>query len=118
VPKKVLRPGELFNTLDNYLKTSRTKLGDLFSQYDGDRDGELTLRELAALLRDLRLPEVTKADILYFQVGGAGRGWVGGCAGRRMFMNPLLVAEWLGFGIPRIWFHSTDTLSCESCSQI
>jgi hypothetical protein len=68
VPKKVLRPAELFTTLDTYLKTSRTKLGDLFAQYDGDRDGELTLRELAALLRDLRLPDVTKADILYFQV--------------------------------------------------
>jgi len=31
-------------------------------------DGELSLRELASLLRDLRLPDVTNADILYIMV--------------------------------------------------
>lgn len=34
----------------------------------GDGDGELRLRELAAMLTDLRLPDITKADILYTQV--------------------------------------------------
>ncbi len=34
----------------------------------GDGDGELTLSELARLLRDMRLQDVTNADILYFQV--------------------------------------------------
>jgi hypothetical protein len=34
----------------------------------GDRDGELSLMELASLLRDLGLKTVSNADIMYFMV--------------------------------------------------
>ncbi len=69
-PRKVLRPGEVFSRLDAHLKASQTRLSDLFSRYarQDTQRGELTMPELATLLRDLRLDAVTNADIAYFQV--------------------------------------------------
>ncbi|KAF5834018.1 hypothetical protein DUNSADRAFT_9454, partial [Dunaliella salina] len=65
-PKRDIRPGEMFGHLDAHLKQTRTRLAELFKKYDVSGDGELDLLELAALLRDLRLPGVSNADILYF----------------------------------------------------
>lgn len=35
----------------------------------GNGDGELTILEMASMLRDLQLRDVSNSDILYFMVG-------------------------------------------------
>ncbi|KAK3241898.1 hypothetical protein CYMTET_48379 [Cymbomonas tetramitiformis] len=57
----------IFSTLDSYLKTQRRHLKHVFDDLDLDRNGSLSIRELAPLLRRL-LPDISVADIEYFQV--------------------------------------------------
>ena len=64
--QKRINPGDLFHRLDEFLKQKRVRLKDLFDSFDGNRDGELTINELAALIRQ-QMPEVSRAELLYFQ---------------------------------------------------
>lgn len=66
--QKRINPGDLFQRLDDFLKTRQMRLKDLFDRFDGDRDGELTMQELSAMIRQ-QMPDVSRAELLYFQVG-------------------------------------------------
>lgn len=48
----------------------------------GDGDGELTLLEMASMLRDMKLSNVTNADILYFMVRHCFGACVHVCVGK------------------------------------
>jgi Ca2+-binding EF-hand superfamily protein len=67
VEQKQIRPGDLFQRLDDFLKMRQIRLQSLFDRFDSDRDGELTMSELSAMIRQ-QMPEVSRAELLYFQV--------------------------------------------------
>ena len=67
VEQKRINPGDLFQRLDEFLKTRQIRLKDLFDRFDRDFDGELTMQELADMIRQ-QLPQVSRAELLYFQV--------------------------------------------------
>lgn len=82
----VMRPrhsaGELFNALDQLLKTQQVRFNDLFASFDADGSGTLEPNELRVLVKKL-LPDVKETDLRYFQVSGRGRG--GAAAGQGRF---------------------------------
>ena len=71
--QKRINPGDLFQRLDDYLKTRQTRLKDLFDRFDSDRDGELSMQELSAMIRQ-QMPDVSRAELLYFQVRRSEKG--------------------------------------------
>ncbi|KAG2427358.1 hypothetical protein HXX76_012552 [Chlamydomonas incerta] len=54
----------LFVALDAALKENRVRLRDVFDRYDTDRSGQLDLREVGRLVRDL-VPDATDPDVRY-----------------------------------------------------
>ena len=67
VEQKRINPGDLFQRLDEFLKTRHVRLKELFDRFDRDYDGELTMQELADMIRQ-QMPHVSRAELLYFQV--------------------------------------------------
>ena len=54
--------------MDGFLKQEQRRLRDMFNEFDRDANGALDSGELARFVRRL-IPEVTKAELHYFQVG-------------------------------------------------
>ncbi|GAX77102.1 hypothetical protein CEUSTIGMA_g4548.t1 [Chlamydomonas eustigma] len=71
-----INPGDLFQRLDEYLKAQRMRLREVFDKYDRNGDGELSMEELSALIRE-QMPQISRAELLYFQammdIDGNGR---------------------------------------------
>ncbi len=65
--------GDLFATLDQYLKSYKVRFTQLFHDYDHDGNGQLDSRELGQLIKDLMQDKVTAGDVEYFQVGCKGQ---------------------------------------------
>lgn len=62
-----------FSALDEYLKTNRMRLRDLFVKYDANRSGTLDMGELSRLVQTL-LPQAGRGTLSYFSAMAAGYG--------------------------------------------